>query len=186
MKKIILLALVFLLTACSFGKPTKESETEKFENYLEEISWVRQSEYSKNFIHEVTGNYEDYPHVDTDYYFYEINVDNLTYAETYNTFDRTNNNSNSYKFTYDYKQDLAKGTYTQNFDYTGIGNDITHIYMYDYKNGITECTRKENIGTIVSECNISGEALGDFFLKTKQRFLDILEKSGVDKEILLQ
>ena len=58
--------------------------------------------------------------------------------------------------------------------------------MYDYKNGIKECTKKEEFGTVVSECNISGEMMGSLFLETKQNFLDILENSGVDNEILIQ
>lgn len=186
MKKIILLTFVILLTGCSFGKPTKESEAEKLENYLKEMSWVRESEYSNNFVNEITGNYEDYPSFDKNYQFREINIDDLTYTEAYSSVNQETNIANLYHFSYNYKQDVAKGTYVQTFTYNGIEKNVTSIYMYDYKNGIKECTKKEEFGTIVSECNISGETMGSLFLNTKQNFLDILESSGVDKEILLQ
>ena len=186
MKKILLLAFTILLTGCSLGQPTKESETEKLENYLEEISWVREAEYSKNFINEIAGNYEDYPSFDKNYQFEKINTNDLTYTETYSSVNQETNFANLYNFTYDYKQDIAKGTYVQTFLYNGIEKNITSIYMYDYKNGIKECTKKEEFGTGVSECNISGEIMGSLFLETKQNFLDILENSGVDNEILLQ
>ena len=184
MKKILLLAFTILLTGCSLGQPTKESETKKLENYLEEISWTHE-ENSPVFINEINGDYEDYPYFDKNYQFNELNTNDLTYTEVYNSFNAENKSNNFFKFDYNYKQDVSNGTYRQTITYNGLEFSYITTYMYDYKNGIKECTKKDSYGN-VEECNISGEIMGKQFLKTKQKFLDILEKSEVDKETLLQ
>lgn len=185
MKKILIVIMLLIVTGCS-KEIVQESEQQKLVKYLEDEGWKQAYEDSNVYVNEITNSYDNIYKNDTDAIFSEsYSFEIIDLSEGIYKKDINDPNTNvSWHYTYDYKADMSQGYYRVTISMDGVSSNKRYDFLYDYKNGIKECTETNNL-IDKKECNISGVTIvGTTFLNVKNDFLNIIESNDIDLEKL--